>query len=113
MFCKMLIRSCNNLEDRLNYLKESAANTKRAQAEARARQRYQTKIANYNEKMNKYKANQEYASLKNVELEKVNKVLEFQEALKMDVEENNLNQSVIEDNNIEEIEINDLNKSFN
>ncbi len=111
LFCKMLIKSCNNLEDRLNYRKESAANTKRAQAEARAREKYQGKKERYNERIEKYNADKEYASLKEIKLERVNPIRDFQEALKLDVDNDVLNMTSVQEEVVDS-EIDDLDKSF-
>ena len=111
LFCKMLIRSCNTLETDLNHQKEEQAHAKQVQVEARAREKYQVKIERNREKMEKYNADKEYASLKEIKLERVNMVHDFQEALKLDVDDDALNMTSVQEEIVDN-EIDDLNKSF-
>jgi hypothetical protein len=111
-FCRAVIKSCGDLGTYFaihrRQEKEALENKIREREEAQLNRKLQS-----SEKRNeKLEAQEKYANLDEVKLEKVNIVKDFQEALKADVNEDKLNQSFEEKTEIEEVNIEDLNKSF-
>jgi hypothetical protein len=111
-FCRAVIKSCGDLGTyyaiHQRQIKETLENKIREREEMQLNRKLQS-----SEKRNERLQNEEkIANLDEIKLESANPIKDFQEALKDDVNEEKLNQSFEENYEMEEVKVEDLNKSF-
>ena len=111
-FCKAVIKTYGDLNVIWNAKVEDIEKTKEQKNQEYENKFLDTKLKRSILREEKLKNQKDYANLDEVKIQKNNKIQEFQENLKLDLNEDKLNKSVDEINNEEPVAENDLNKSF-